>query len=290
MATSDLPAQLLAALGRSTPSSVSWGRGGMATVFLAHDNKHHRPVAIKVLHPDLAASLGPERFRREIALAAQLQHPHILSVFDSGETPAAAVVHHAVCRGRESCATGCIGRKQLGVDDALRIAREVAGALDYAHQHGVIHRDIKPENVLLTQQGDALLADFGIARALTSDPDKSESGWHRAHGYWTHRRHAAVHEPRAGLGRARSHRSERYLLARRRALRDARRRAAIHRTDAASRHREDALERAALGPSCAPTVSATTSMPRCRKRCRRCRPTGGPARETLRAALAAGRA
>src|SRR4051812_23752904 len=139
----------------------------MATVYLARDAKHHRPVALKVLHSDLAASLGPERFRREITIAAQLQHPHILGVFDSGETPDGQLWFTMPYVEGETLRSRLRRDRQLPLDDALRITREMAGALDYAHQHGVIHRDIKPENVLLTSQGDALLADSGIARALS---------------------------------------------------------------------------------------------------------------------------
>ncbi len=114
---------------------------------------------------DLAASLGPERFRREIATAAQLQHPHILGVFDSGETADGQLWFTMPFVEGESLRDRLRRERQLPVADALRIAREIAGALDYAHEQGVIHRDIKPENILLTKRGDALLADFGIARA-----------------------------------------------------------------------------------------------------------------------------
>jgi serine/threonine-protein kinase len=143
----------------------------MATVYLARDAKHERLVALKVLHADLAASLGPERFRREITTAAQLQHPHILGVFDSGETPTGQLWFTMPYVEGESLRDRLRLERQLPMDDAIRIAREVAGALGFAHSRGVIHRDIKPENILLTMQGDALLADFGIARALQASPD-----------------------------------------------------------------------------------------------------------------------
>ena len=138
----------------------------MATVYLAHDLRHDRPVALKVLHPELATSLGPDRFLREIRLSARLQHPHILPVLDSGDAGgqlwfAMPFVDGGTLRQRLS------REKQLPIADAVRIAREVADALDYAHQQGVIHRDIKPENVLLGR-GHALVADFGIARALAA--------------------------------------------------------------------------------------------------------------------------
>ena len=143
------------------------GRGGMATVYLAQDLRHDRPVALKVLHPELARTLGPERFLREIKLAARLQHPHILSVHDSGEAAGHLWFTMPFVEG-ESLRGRLVREQQLPVEDAVRIAREAAEALDYAHRQGVIHRDIKPENILLS--GDhALVADFGIAQALAGD-------------------------------------------------------------------------------------------------------------------------
>jgi TolB-like protein len=146
------------------------GRGGMATVYLARDLRHDRPVALKVLHPELAASLGPERFQREIRLAARLQHPHILSVHDSGEaigdasTPTVLWFAMPFVEG-ESLRDRLTRERQLPIEDVLRIGREAADALEYAHRHDIVHRDIKPENILLS--GDhALVADFGIARAI----------------------------------------------------------------------------------------------------------------------------
>jgi Tol biopolymer transport system component len=138
------------------------GRGGMATVWLARDLKHERPVALKVLHADLASSLGPERFQREIKLAARLQHPHILSVYDSGASGGQLWFTMPYVEG-ESLRDRLL-RGALPTDQALRIAREVAQALEYAHQHGIVHRDVKPENILLTLDGNTLVADFGIAR------------------------------------------------------------------------------------------------------------------------------
>jgi eukaryotic-like serine/threonine-protein kinase len=166
----DLRAQLQAGLGASYTLERELGRGGMATVFLAQDLKHDRPVALKVLHPELANSLGPERFLREIKLAARLQHPHILTVLDSGETAGRLWFTMPFVEG-ESLRDRLRRERQLPVDDALRIAREAAQALQYAHSHGVIHRDIKPENLLLTDDGNTLVADFGIARGLTSASD-----------------------------------------------------------------------------------------------------------------------
>ena len=144
------------------------GRGGMATVYLARDVKHERLVALKVLHPDLAATLGPERFLREIRLAARLQHPHILSVHDSGEAAGRLWFTMPYVEG-ESLRDRLKREGQLPVDAAVQITREAAQALDYAHEHGVIHRDIKPENILLTKDGNVLVADFGIALALAGE-------------------------------------------------------------------------------------------------------------------------
>ena len=152
------------------------GRGGMAIVYLAHDLRHDRPVALKVLLPELAASLGPERFQREIRLAARLQHPHILTVHDSGEAAGRLWFTMPFVEG-ESLRDRLRRERQLPVDDALRIATEAARALDYAHQHGVVHRDIKPENILLTTDGSTLVADFGIARALAGDDGLTQTGF-----------------------------------------------------------------------------------------------------------------
>src|SRR5258708_1655334 len=140
------------------------GAGGMATVYLAHDLKHDRDVAIKVLHPDLGAALGSERFLSEIRMTARLQHPHILPLLDSGEADGLLYYVMPYATG-ETLRTRLDRERQLPIDDALRIAREVADALGSAHALGIIHRDIKPENILL-QGGHALVADFGIALAV----------------------------------------------------------------------------------------------------------------------------
>src|SRR5512135_3038388 len=137
----------------------------MATVYLVKDLKHDRPVALKVLLHELAASLGPERFQREIKLAARLQHPHILSVYDSGEAAGQLWYTMPYVDG-ESLRDRLRRECQLSVQDALRLTRQTAQALQYAHEHGVVHRDIKPENLLLTKDDNILVADFGIARAL----------------------------------------------------------------------------------------------------------------------------
>src|SRR5689334_1717350 len=142
------------------------GRGGMATVYLARDVQHERPVALKVLHPDLAASLGAERFQREIRLAAGLQHPHILGVYDSGNADGNLWFTMPFVEG-QSLRDRLNREGQLPINEAVRICREAALALDFAHRHGVIHRDIKPDNILLID-GQAMVADFGIARAVGS--------------------------------------------------------------------------------------------------------------------------
>ncbi len=146
------------------------GEGGMATVYLAEDLKHQRMVAVKVMRPELAATLGSERFLREVSIAARLSHPHILAVHDSGNVDGVLYYVMPLVEG-ESLPARLAREKQLPVAEALRIAREVAEALSYAHQRGIIHRDIKPANILLSD-GHALVADFGIARA-TSDESRA---------------------------------------------------------------------------------------------------------------------
>src|SRR5437870_4165629 len=142
------------------------GRGGMATVYLARDLKHDRLVAVKVLRPELAAVLGAERFLREIRLTAQLQHPHILTLIDSGEADGFLYYVMPYVEG-ESLRQRLEREGQLPLDEALRITRAIASALDFAHARGVIHRDIKPENVML-HQGEPMVADFGIALAVST--------------------------------------------------------------------------------------------------------------------------
>src|SRR5213596_2875660 len=161
----DLLARLQAALGDRYTIERELGRGGMATVYLAADLRHGRPVAIKVLRPEIAATLGPERFLREIETAARLNHPHILPLHDSGQAGGSLYYVMPYIEG-ESLRDRLEREGPLPVEDALRITREVAGALSYAHSHDVVHRDIKPENILLSG-GEAVVADFGIARAIT---------------------------------------------------------------------------------------------------------------------------
>ena len=162
---SSLPSRVSGALSGHYRLEDEIGAGGMATVYLAQDLRHDRRVAVKVLRPELAAVIGAERFLAEIKLTANLQHPHILPLFDSGEADSFLFYVMPYVEG-ESLRDRLRREKQLAVADAVRIASEVASALDYAHRHGVIHRDIKPENILL-HDGRALVADFGIALAAS---------------------------------------------------------------------------------------------------------------------------
>ena len=141
------------------------GRGGMAVVYLATDVKHGRPVALKVMNPEAGMSLGPERFQREIRLAASLQHPHVLPVHDSGETAGRLWFTMPYVRG-ESLRDRLRRDGTLPIKEAIRITLEAAQALAHAHKHRIVHRDVKPENILLTEDGSTLVADFGIARTL----------------------------------------------------------------------------------------------------------------------------
>ncbi|HEY8062441.1 MAG TPA: serine/threonine-protein kinase, partial [Gemmatimonadales bacterium] len=167
--------QLAAALAGRYRIERELGAGGMATVWLAHDLKHDRKVAIKVLHPHLAALVGADRFLKEIRTTANLQHPHILPLFDSGEADGLLFYVMPFVDG-ESLRQRIAREKRLPIADAVRITSEVASALDYAHRQGVVHRDIKPENILL-HEDSALVADFGIAIAPdTGDARLTETG------------------------------------------------------------------------------------------------------------------
>ena len=161
--------RLVAALSDRYTVERELGRGGMATVWLADDLKHHRKVAIKVLRPELGALLGPDRFTREIRIAAGLNHPHILPLHDSGQVPAAAggtdLLYYVMpFVAGDSLRQRLARERQLPVDEAVRLVRQAASALHHAHLQGVIHRDIKPENILL-HEGEAMVADFGVALA-----------------------------------------------------------------------------------------------------------------------------
>ncbi len=166
MALLNLISELSAALAGRYTLEREVGAGGMATVYLARDLKHDRHVALKVLKPELGAVLGVERFLAEIKVTANLQHPNLLPLFDSGEANGLLFYVMPFVEG-ESLRARLDREKQLPVDEAVRLATAIAGALEYAHQHGVIHRDLKPENILL-QAGQPVIADFGIALAVSN--------------------------------------------------------------------------------------------------------------------------
>src|SRR5713101_7562275 len=163
---SDLLDRLQPALAEHYAIERELGRGGMASVYLARDLKHNRAVAVKVLRPELAAALGSERFLREVQITARLQHPHVLTLIDSGVQDGFLYYVMPYVEG-ESLRDRLNREHQLPLDDALQFTREVADALAYAHSRDVIHRDIKPENILLSR-GHAIVADFGIARAISA--------------------------------------------------------------------------------------------------------------------------
>jgi len=180
-ATHEAPAELRAALAGRYTIERELGRGGMATVYLARDERHHRDVALKVVHPELASvvgpSLGARRFQREIEIAAQLNHPHILPLYDSGS--ASGHLYYIMPFVDGESLRGRLARAgPLGIDDAIRLLRDLARALAHAHRHGVVHRDIKPENILLNRDGDALVADFGVAKALAAAVGSDEQHAH----------------------------------------------------------------------------------------------------------------
>mgnify|MGYP000959105159 CR=1 FL=1 len=159
------PTQLIAALADRYRIERELGSGGMATVYLAEDLKHHRKVAVKVLRPELAATLGSDRFIREIEVAARLQHPHILGVLDSGDAQGFFYYVMPYVDG-ETLRDRITRTGELPVGDAVRLLIEITEALAVAHQSGVVHRDIKPENILLSGR-HAMVMDFGVAKAVT---------------------------------------------------------------------------------------------------------------------------
>ena len=169
--THDLPTELQAALAGRYTIERELGRGGMATVYLARDERHHRVVALKVVRPELTSlvgeSSGARRFQREIEIAAQLNHPHILPLYDSGAAAGHLYYIMPFVDG-ESLRGRLVRAGPLAIGDAVRLLRDLARALAHAHEHGVVHRDIKPENILLNRDGDALVADFGVAKALAA--------------------------------------------------------------------------------------------------------------------------
>ena len=166
--------QLGAALAGRYTVERELGHGGMATVYLADDLRHHRKVALKVLRPELGSMLGPERFSREIRMAAGLAHPHILPLHDSGEAAGLLFYVMPYVRG-ESLRQRLSREKQLSIEEAIAITRQVAAALDHAHARGLVHRDIKPENILL-HEGEAMVTDFGIALAADGAPGERLTG------------------------------------------------------------------------------------------------------------------
>ena len=161
----DLPSRLTAALAERYALERELGQGGMATVYLADDVRHRRKVAVKVLRPELAATLGPERFFREIEVAARLQHPHILPLHDSGEAGGFLYYVMPFVDGH-NLRHRLRHQGELPIHDAVRITAEIADALAYAHGQGVVHRDIKPDNVLISGR-HALVTDFGVAKAVS---------------------------------------------------------------------------------------------------------------------------
>ena len=164
----------------------------MATVYLAEDLKHHREVALKVLKPELAAVVGAERFLAEIETTAKLTHPHILPLHDSGEADGFLMFFVAPYIEGDTLRDKIDREKQLSVEEALEITKRVASALDYAHKHGVVHRDIKPGNILLSEEGEPTVADFGIALAV------AQAGGGRVTETGTQCRHSSLHVSRAG--------------------------------------------------------------------------------------------
>ncbi len=209
-------ARLMQALAGRYRVDGEIGHGGMATVYLAHDIRHDRTVAVKVLRPDLSALLGSGRFHREIVVTARLDHPHIVPLLDSGDADGLLYYVMPYVDG-ESLRDRLRRERQLPVPDAVAILREMADALEYAHTLGVIHRDIKPENILLGG-GHARLADFGIARVVTAAHASSREAL-TATGVAIGTTVYMSPEQAAGAAGARS--SNRYLQPGRRRLRDA---------------------------------------------------------------------
>ena len=172
----DTPLELQTALQGHYTIERELGRGGWATVYLAHDARHDRPVALKILRADLAAALGTGRFLREITIAGRLTHPHILPLYDSGSAGDSLFYVMPYIEG-ETLRKRLLRERQLPLDQVLAIAGQVAQGLSFAHRHNVLHRDIKPENILL-ESDQAYIADFGIARAIqvSAEDTLSEPG------------------------------------------------------------------------------------------------------------------
>ena len=172
--TAGIPSDLCDALSDRYTIERELGEGGMATVYLARDNRHDRSVALKVLRAEQSAALGPERFEREIKLLARLRHPFVLPLHDSGEAAGSLYFVMPYVEG-ESLRARLMRERTLALDDVTAIVTQIADALDYAHGEGVVHRDVKPENILLSRHGHALLADFGIARGAAPDAGRMDS-------------------------------------------------------------------------------------------------------------------
>ena len=172
--TAGIPSDLCDALSDRYTIERELGEGGMATVYLARDNRHDRSVALKVLRAEQSAALGPERFEREIKLLARLRHPFVLPLHDSGEAAGSLYFVMPYVEG-ESLRARLMRERTLALDDVTAIVTQIAEALDYAHGEGVVHRDVKPENILLSRHGHALLADFGIARGAAPDAGRMDS-------------------------------------------------------------------------------------------------------------------
>jgi serine/threonine-protein kinase len=218
------------------------GSGGMATVYLAEDLRHHRKVALKVLRPELAAVIGAERFLQEITTTANLQHPHILALHDSGQVDGVVFYVMPFVDG-ESLRDRLDRERQLPVEHAVRIAREVAGALDYAHRHGVIHRDIKPENILLLTARRWWPIRHRAGGAKTGGTRMTETGM--SLGTPTYM------SPEQAMGERNPRRAGRHLRARLYPVRDALGGGTVHRAHRAGRCRAGADRGAAIAPDSA---------------------------------------
>ena len=209
-----VPARLDAALAGRYRITRVLGQGGMAVVYLADDLRHARAVAIKVIRPEVAQVLGAERFSREITIAARLSHPHILPLYESGSADGLLFYVMPWVKG-ESLREKLTRETQLRVDEAVAIVRQAAAALDHAHAHGLVHRDIKPENILL-HEGEAMVADFGIALAPAEWRGDRTTSAGLALGT------PAYMSPEQAAGELRPRREERRLLPRLRPVRAAR--------------------------------------------------------------------
>jgi tRNA A-37 threonylcarbamoyl transferase component Bud32 len=266
-------------LGEAFVLERELGGGGMARVWVAHERQLGRRVVIKVLRPELAAGVSVDRFRREILVAASLQHPHIVPVLGAGELDGLPYFLMPFVDGR--LAAGALESGPLAVPEAVRILRDVARALAVAHGRGIVHRDIKPDNILLAG-GAAVVADFGVAKALATARDAAAAaqgdgrGHRRAHHGGHRARHAGVHGARAGERRRRHRAGGRRVRVRRHGVRAARRRAAVRRAAGARRVRR------APGRGAARRARAARRRPRRARRPGDALPGQGPGRPPRR--------